>query len=941
MMDMRTMPPIINSASSASVTGSAPQLGAMVPGTTGGMPAVSGLSVTQNPMAKQLQSYGRGDDKMLVHMTPGEVGGLQQLAMAHGGSLSINPQTGLPEAGFLSKLLPTLIGFGLAATGVGAPLAAGMVAAGQTALTGDLSKGLMAGLGAFGGAGLAGAAGVGGSLLGGNAGGLLGEGAGVFGANMGLGAAPSSVGAYLNSPELAQQFATKFGSAGAGSQAGTLGATVNSAMTSPDVVAKLAAENTASNAARAASGIPTAAGQTAATAAPAVAGPAALPGGGAQFTGGLFDKFGQATKQGLGGAPKILSKNAPMLAGIGALSSVAGAMQPSMPTYDEDEEDNFKYEGPFVPGKREVSFQSDEDMRASGGAEYMGFTPSNPQPRRVADLTPEERAKYGFAEGGRAMIEPSSRFSDAILPSSSMIVPAELSAPRATRAAPPAFGDLMGSMDFFGATSPGAITASMRPTTPKQVGAGEEKYEFNKKANPIPPIMGGGAGAGGGNLGGDFGFGNFDLSYLNDLNDRFGRMEDRVFNPDYSSINDRFGQLEGRFGEQLGQIGSGINDRFNQYDSRLDIMQGSMTPDLSGINDRLGQFESRFDDRLGQIDSGINNRFGQLEGRFGEQLGQIDSGINDRFGQIENRFNTIPTTDFSGINDRLGQFESRFDDRLGQIDSGINNRFGQIESRFDTMPAPAATDLSGVYDRLGQFESRFDDRLGQIDSRFDTMPAPAATDFSGIYDRLGQIDSRFDTMPAPAATDFSGIYDRLGQIDSRFNTLPTPAAPDLSGIYDRLGQIDSRFDTMPVQNDFRGFEQADQFNQFDQMGENFARGGEVDMRDGSFVVDARTVSELGNGSSNAGMELLARMGGRPLQGPGDGVSDSIRARIGGKQEARVARDEVLFSPDAVKRLGKGDEKRGTAKLYALMEKAHKARKKAKRGQDTKVRKGLA
>jgi hypothetical protein len=122
--------------------------------------------------------------------------------------------------------------------------------------------------------------------------------------------------------------------------------------------------------------------------------------------------------------------------------------------------------------------------------------------------------------------------------------------------------------------------------------------------------------------------------------------------------------------------------------------------------------------------------------------------------------------------------------------------------------------------------------------------------------------------------------------------------------------------------------------------QELARGGEVDMRDGSFVVDARTVSELGNGSSNAGMELLARMGGRPLQGPGDGVSDSIRARIGGKQEARVARDEVLFSPEAVRRIGKGSDKRGTAKLYALMDRAHKARKKAKRGQDTKVRKGL-
>jgi hypothetical protein len=120
----------------------------------------------------------------------------------------------------------------------------------------------------------------------------------------------------------------------------------------------------------------------------------------------------------------------------------------------------------------------------------------------------------------------------------------------------------------------------------------------------------------------------------------------------------------------------------------------------------------------------------------------------------------------------------------------------------------------------------------------------------------------------------------------------------------------------------------------------YAGGGEVDMRDGSFVVDARTVSELGNGSSNAGMEFLSHMGGRPLQGPGDGVSDSIRARIGGKQEARVARDEVLFPPEAVKRLGDGSSAKGTAKLYSLMDKAHKARKKANRGQDTKLRQGL-
>jgi hypothetical protein len=106
-------------------------------------------------LAHNLQSAGRGDDKVLVHMTPGEVSGLQSLAMAHGGSLTINPQTGLPEAGFLKRLLPTLAGFGLSMIpGVGPLMAAGIVGGGTALATGSLSKGLMAGLGAYGGAGL-------------------------------------------------------------------------------------------------------------------------------------------------------------------------------------------------------------------------------------------------------------------------------------------------------------------------------------------------------------------------------------------------------------------------------------------------------------------------------------------------------------------------------------------------------------------------------------------------------------------------------------------------------------------------------------------------------------------------------------------------------------------------------------------------------------------
>ena len=106
--------------------------------------------------AQHLSSQGRGPDTTLVHMSRDEVKGLNDLAMAHGGQLTINPQTGLPEAGFLSSLLPMIGGAALSAMGM-PPMMASLVMGGITGVSsGSLSKGLMAGLGAYGGAGMMG-----------------------------------------------------------------------------------------------------------------------------------------------------------------------------------------------------------------------------------------------------------------------------------------------------------------------------------------------------------------------------------------------------------------------------------------------------------------------------------------------------------------------------------------------------------------------------------------------------------------------------------------------------------------------------------------------------------------------------------------------------------------------------------------------------------------
>lgn len=481
-------------------TGNPPMLGADNPVTSNTSPAQSGLSVLANPLAKQLQSYGRGDDSVLVHMTPNEVNSLQGLAMATGGSLTINPHTGLPEAGWLGKLLPTLLGAGLTfIPGIGPLAAAGIVGAGQTALTGSLQKGLLAGLGAFGGASLAGAL------------------------------APTAAGGAASN--LVAQNAAKIAA-----EKGAVTAAQSAVSTAGTEVAKQAAQKSLEEALKAQ-----------VTKAP-----------------GFLARFGAEAGMGLTG---IAGKAAPMLAGLGLTQNLSNAFTPSMGGTPASGRPDNSYQGPYTWQKREATFA-------------------------------------------------------------------------------PSTEDLLNS-------------------------SAERDY----------------------------------------------------FKVDQPEVYNTMGQIT--------QAGS----------------------------------------------------------------------------------NTAPGT-----------------------------------------PILQSYLLEGT-------------------------------------------GKKKDKTP---------LYG--------FREVPYMMSPE---------------------------DYAATLNGSGGMSTGYAEGGEVALSDGAFVMDARSVSELGNGSSGAGQELLARLGGRPIRGPGDGVSDSVPARIGRDQPARVARDEVVFPAEAVRQIGAGDQNKGAKKLYALMDKAHKARKKAGRGKDTQLRRGLA
>jgi hypothetical protein len=92
------------------------------------------------------------------------------------------------------------------------------------------------------------------------------------------------------------------------------------------------------------------------------------------------------------------------------------------------------------------------------------------------------------------------------------------------------------------------------------------------------------------------------------------------------------------------------------------------------------------------------------------------------------------------------------------------------------------------------------------------------------------------------------------------------------------------------------------------------------LKDGGFVVPADVVSHLGNGSTDAGLAALQkRHNARPIRGAGDGMSDSIKTTINGRQPARVADGEAYIPPEQVKRSG------GAKKFYAMMDKVRKER----------------
>jgi hypothetical protein len=101
----------------------------------------------------------------------------------------------------------------------------------------------------------------------------------------------------------------------------------------------------------------------------------------------------------------------------------------------------------------------------------------------------------------------------------------------------------------------------------------------------------------------------------------------------------------------------------------------------------------------------------------------------------------------------------------------------------------------------------------------------------------------------------------------------------------------------------------------------------------------------GGGIRGLGMRGMApnqyKAGGKYLSGPGDGMSDNIKANIDGHQEARLADGEFVLPADIVSHIGNGSSNAGAKKLHKMMDRIRRARTgNPKQGKQIKAEKFL-
>jgi hypothetical protein len=839
-----------------------------------------------------MATKGRGGDSMLVHMTPGEVQALQTLAERHGGTLTINPETGQPEANFLKKMLPMIAGLALAPLTAGTslaflgatPLASAMTVGGITGLaTGSLSRGLMAGLGAYGGASLgAGLANMGATAVAPDA---------MVAAN----ASPDAIMSLTAAKDAATAAAEGFAGAGAGAGTGAAGAAGAGTVAAGAEAAKqglsMAANNPGSFVnAMGGTGKTLQAGLMAASpmlAADTVQTTTKRPDTGyiRNFT---FDPYGQ-TYSDAGSYPASEYKG---MAQGGIVALAAGGDYRSLTKDSTADQIASAYKQAVAGSGGDTKANQDVAINyltnLGIGQDRIGEAYSKFQASPTyTDYTQQNAVDYFRANPNIDIAAETAR-----LNANPMLVNQAISQLGQGYLDPTQTAGGSGAGQYYDALKSAGIDAN-------------ELYAANKALNPD--------------------YSGYSLSEMQRAFNVAKQFDTYQYD---SAAGDQLakdiaalkqydaGNFGGDRSQQILDIARETGLSLNEATSRYDAARAAMAPKptaaptaaptgIAGISAPAG---TTLDDGVSGGGNTVVNRDGTITTRPDLSLGM--GQVRDKYTQGGGSLgyaNAAPKT--------MEEFDQRFnkqtDDSLAAYEYLMGKGANPIKSGVGEIMRPYSEAVRGV----PAAEGRPTQKYIYQDGKYVENPnyRPMSYDSKGnrnVGMTSTEVLKGFNALPDKS--DDKAIFDWVDK-----NKITLAQLAKAMGI--PLAEAQRRRDAAA-----KNKKDADETAKA-PVGDTAANGGLMGMAAGGYAVGGGLGALAGGGQAGYNLGGYSD-GGRLLKGPGDGVSDSIPATIGrNKQPARLADGEFVVPARIVSELGNGSTEAGARKLYAMMDRVQKAR----------------
>jgi hypothetical protein len=160
-----------------------------------------------------------------------------------------------------------------------------------------------------------------------------------------------------------------------------------------------------------------------------------------------------------------------------------------------------------------------------------------------------------------------------------------------------------------------------------------------------------------------------------------------------------------------------------------------------------------------------------------------------------------------------------------------------------------------------------------------------------------------------------GSSDRLASIQKGIGALGDPAAMEAAGGGGKLAMsgLTALTPTLETQQDYT------------MPGGSMIRPSSYDPSTGMFTDLEPYPARSGGTIPGLASQVRMQQGGRFLSGQGDGMSDSIKANIDGKMEARLSDGEFVIPADVVSGIGNGSSDAGAKRLHGMMDRVRTER----------------